>query len=257
MSRTRLTNVRRKQNGLLHRFFKRLLLLLLILLLFILFLRGIFLYGRHTAYSELGATRLDSLQTRLEQLEQEARELDKKNRALGKLARVQSYPPPADSGGKDFAQRLDKTTAALNVQDAALTGIRHKLNQQYGKPRRLPSGWPVREGYVSSLFGARDGKHEGVDIVARRGSEIAAFDGGVVSRSEKRGAYGYFIEITHPTGYSSRYAHNSKNLVKRGDKVRKGQTIALVGSSGNASTAHVHFEIRRGGTAVEPLDYLP
>lgn len=114
-------------------------------------------------------------------------------------------------------------------------------------------------GAIVSYFGApRPGgrRHEGVDIDGRRGTEIRAVMDGVVIFSGKRGGYGLVVYIRHDNGYQTRYAHNSKNLVKRGQRVRAGQRIALMGDSGNATSYHVHFELRRNGVAIDPLPYL-
>lgn len=127
-----------------------------------------------------------------------------------------------------------------------------------GKIKEFPPGWPVEEGYISSIFGKRaSGRlHKGVDIVSARGTPIFAVAGGLVTRSGRLGGYGRLVEIQHSGGYFTRYAHNSKNLVEVGDKVARGQRIALVGASGNATTHHVHFELRRGKEALNPVPYL-
>jgi murein DD-endopeptidase MepM/ murein hydrolase activator NlpD len=126
-----------------------------------------------------------------------------------------------------------------------------------------PSGRPVKKGWMSSGFGKRTdpfkGKktyHRGVDFAGKRGSDVVAVASGVVVRSKKAAGYGNFVEIRHADGYSTLYAHNKENLVKSGDMVNKGQTIALLGSTGRSSGPHVHFEVHRNGKIVNPLRFV-
>lgn len=126
-----------------------------------------------------------------------------------------------------------------------------------------PSGRPVTKGWMSSGFGKRTdpfkGKksyHRGVDFAGKRGAEVVAVAAGVVIRSKKVPDFGNVVEIRHADGYSTLYAHNQKNLVQRGDVVSKGQTIALLGSTGRSSGPHVHFEVHRNGKIVNPLRFV-
>ena len=117
--------------------------------------------------------------------------------------------------------------------------------------------WPVR-GPVTSGFGMRDGaNHDGIDISVTRGTKIRAAEAGRVLHSDNDLAgYGNLIILKHKGSLSSVYAHNRKNLVKAGQFVEKGQVIAEVGRTGRTSAPHLHFEVRRSGTAVDPLEYL-
>ena len=119
-------------------------------------------------------------------------------------------------------------------------------------------GWPVR-GRLSSKFGWRNGrKHEGIDIPAKRGTPIYAAEAGrVIHSGDGLGDYGQVVILKHVGRYSTVYAHNRRNRVKKGEFVEKGDLIGEVGTSGNASGPHVHFEVRRDRTPVDPLFYLP
>ncbi|WP_353893259.1 M23 family metallopeptidase [Proteinivorax hydrogeniformans] len=126
-----------------------------------------------------------------------------------------------------------------------------------------PSGsgnflWPISSGgRITSRFGPRGGGfHSGVDIAAPSGTPIAAADSGRVVTSTYHGAYGNYIEIDHGNGYRTLYAHNSRNVVSVGDTVSRGQTIGYVGSTGRSSGPHVHFEVHRNGSRVNPLNYF-
>lgn len=118
--------------------------------------------------------------------------------------------------------------------------------------------WPVK-GEVSSAFGIRNGRrHDGIDIKAPDGTPVRAADDGKVMyvNSSMRG-YGNIIIMMHKDDFYTVYAHNDENLVKMGDKVAKGEIIASVGSTGNASISHLHFEVRQGKGVRNPLFFLP
>ena len=118
--------------------------------------------------------------------------------------------------------------------------------------------WPVR-GKVIAGFGADDtGQHnDGINIAADTGAPVKAAEGGVVIYAGNQlRSYGNLLLIRHPSGYVTAYAHNDKLLVKVSDEVRRGQKIALVGSSGSVEVPQLHFEIRRGDKPVNPSDYL-
>ncbi|MFZ5968290.1 MAG: peptidoglycan DD-metalloendopeptidase family protein [Bacillota bacterium] len=115
---------------------------------------------------------------------------------------------------------------------------------------------PTR-GKLTSRFGVRWGRmHEGIDIAAKIGTDIKAADGGKVIFSGTKSGYGKMIIIDHGGGIQTYYAHNSKNLVSVGDRVYKGQKIGEVGNTGRSTGPHVHFEVRKNGTPVNPLKYV-
>jgi murein DD-endopeptidase MepM/ murein hydrolase activator NlpD len=122
----------------------------------------------------------------------------------------------------------------------------------------LAFGWPL-SGRVSSHFGSRGhSQHEGIDIPARAGSSVVAAEAGrVIHSGAELGDYGNVVIVKHAGRYATVYAHNRRNLVRKGEFVEKGQRIAQVGETGNASTPHLHFEIRRDRLAHDPLLYLP
>lgn len=124
--------------------------------------------------------------------------------------------------------------------------------------------WPSdKKGRVTSFFGWRTHPvlggqkyHNGVDIGGLGyGANIVAADGGTVVTATKSSSYGYYIVISHGNGYSTLYAHCSKLLVKKGDTVKQGDIIALVGSTGISNGPHIHLEIWKNGERVNPLDF--
>ena len=119
--------------------------------------------------------------------------------------------------------------------------------------------WPVSGKLLSNFGSQSDGRHnDGLNIKARRGATVVAAESGVVAYAgdELRG-FGSLLLIKHAGGFMTAYAHNDALLVKRGEKVRRGQAIARVGSSGSVDSPQLHFEIRKGRKAVDPLRYLP
>lgn len=115
---------------------------------------------------------------------------------------------------------------------------------------------PTR-GSLSSRFGTRWGsKHEGIDLAAPIGTTVNAADGGVVTWVGTRGSYGKLIMVDHGAGYVTYYGHLSKFFVSKGEKVYKGQKIAAVGNTGRSTGPHLHFEIKKNGTPVNPLNYV-
>ncbi len=116
--------------------------------------------------------------------------------------------------------------------------------------------WPVR-GKVITFFGRTKSKvSKGIDIQAPLGANVKATQSGKVIFSGEYGPFGKTVILQHSRGFSSVYAHNRENLVKVGQWVRQGQTVATVGMSGHASHPILHFEIRKKSTAVDPLIYL-
>ena len=127
-----------------------------------------------------------------------------------------------------------------------------------GKGEHLDFDWPVH-GRVSSAYGWRKGSHhDGIDIPAPRGTPILASETGRVIHSDSnlRG-YGNVIIIKHAGVFTTVYAHNAANYVSVGEFVEQGDVIGEVGSSGNAESPHLHFEIRRDNAPKDPVNFLP
>ena len=121
----------------------------------------------------------------------------------------------------------------------------------------LRFAWPVR-GKLTSRFGWRRGRpHEGIDVATRTGTPVRAAEAGRVIYSARLGAYGKVVIVRHAGGYETVYAHNRKNRVAKGARVARGQVLAELGSTGNATGPHLHFEIRHHDRARDPLKYLP
>jgi murein DD-endopeptidase MepM/ murein hydrolase activator NlpD len=129
--------------------------------------------------------------------------------------------------------------------------------------RKLPFANPAPGKQITSLFGNRIdpffGKlamHAGIDFREKPGTNVNATGAGVVTYAGPAGGYGIMVEIDHGNGITTRYGHLSKVLVKKGDKVKEGDLIALSGSTGRSTGPHLHYEVRRNNQAVDPLRFL-
>ena len=121
----------------------------------------------------------------------------------------------------------------------------------------LRFAWPLH-GIVTSQFGWRRSRmHEGVDIGAQSGTLVHAAESGQVIYASRLGGYGNVVVLRHGKLYETVYAHNRRFRVSKGARVRKGDVIAEVGATGNASAPHLHFEIRRRDSARDPLLFVP
>jgi murein DD-endopeptidase MepM/ murein hydrolase activator NlpD len=126
-----------------------------------------------------------------------------------------------------------------------------------------PNGAPVDGGWISSYYGRRTDPitsdrafHSGIDFAGQIGMKVKAVADGVVTSTSRRTGYGNLIEITHGNGLVTRYAHNDKHLVDVGERVSKGQVIALMGSTGRATGPNLHFEVLQDGRSVNPISYV-
>ena len=162
----------------------------------------------------------------------------------------------------DLLMGIERLSDQLISQDKQLTTLEKVLAERDVKKEVVPSGMPVK-GYISSGFGGRlhpiSGKykgHQGVDIPGKTGTKIKAVASGVVVASKRISGYGNMVEVKHADGYSTLYAHNKKNIVKVGDIIEKGDSVALLGNTGRSTGSHVHFEVRKHGKAVNPMRYI-
>lgn len=165
-------------------------------------------------------------------------------------------------------RRLDEL---LDKQIRLVVALRSEfMNQAYGAVSSVvnptaetPNIWPVA-GPISSYCGYRTSPggigstfHEGVDIAGDYGTPISATAAGTVTQAGWVGGYGYLVEVKHADGIVTRYGHNSAVLVYEGQHVDQGSMIALMGSTGNSTGPHCHYEVRIHGEAVDPMYFLP
>ena len=154
-----------------------------------------------------------------------------------------------------MAEQIDEISQSMALLKSDVVATEHYYAS---RPVGLPANGNISSGYGyrSSPFTGRRDFHPGLDIAAPHGAPVYATGQGEVIFSGYRGGYGYTIEIRHPYGFTTLYAHNSRNIVKVGDTVSRGNVIARVGSSGASTGPHVHYEIFLNGVRVDPTNYL-
>ena len=159
-------------------------------------------------------------------------------------------------------QSLDNLNSDINSSKEDKAGLQEFLENQKMLLASTPSIWPAK-GWLSSRFGYRKspftGKkefHKGLDISARMGAPIVASADGTVSFSGWDRGYGRIVVIKHGYGLKTKYAHLKKSLVKKGQYVKRGETIGLVGNSGRTTGSHLHYEVHLNGVPVNPLRYV-
>jgi murein DD-endopeptidase MepM/ murein hydrolase activator NlpD len=117
--------------------------------------------------------------------------------------------------------------------------------------------WPVRGPLMAPFAGSGTNAHDGIDIAGATGSPVTVAADGKVIFSDRLSSYGNVIIVEHTGGFTTVYAHNDRNLVRKGSRVRRGERIAMLGASGRARAPHLHFEVRKDNVARNPLYYLP
>jgi len=224
--------------------------------------------------------KLDAMAIRIAQMNARMIRLDALGRRLTDMADLEDGEfdfdtPPAMGGPEeplasgsnvavpDVVEAMQSLDMQLENREAQLGVLESVIANQILKDRVYPQGRPVSSGWISSYFGKRTdpftGKlanHTGIDFAGRSGANVVAVADGVVTWSAKRFGYGLMVEINHGNGYSTRYAHNSENLVAVGDEVKKGQTVALMGDTGRATGPNLHFEVLQDGRRVNPVNFI-
>lgn len=211
------------------------------------------------------ATRINALGMRLTQLAH----LDdgefnfEESPAVGGPATDDAIEADQAPTGGQLGQSIDALTRQLSTQSQQLSLLESVLADRELDASLLPAGRPVHNGYVSSSYGRRSDPfsgysalHRGVDFAGPRGSDVFSVADGVVQFAGRINGYGNAVEIDHGNGYVTRYAHNQQNLVAVGDRIKAGQVIAKMGSTGRSTGSHVHFEVWVDGRAVNPAQYL-
>ena len=220
-----------------------------------------------------------ALATRVGQMQAQLLRLDALGRHLTEIAKLDRGEfdfdrPPAVGGPRTGVAgagpvvpaldgMLDSVDATIDDRHRQLTALQNLILTRELARQIVPGGRPVESGYISSLYGQRtdpfDGGnafHSGLDFAGTAGTRVLAVADGIVSHAGPDGGYGRLIEITHGNGYVTRYAHNAKLLVEPGKTVKRGDPIALMGSTGRSTGTHLHFEVLRDGRPVNPLSFV-
>lgn len=223
--------------------------------------------------------RVDGLALRTGQLNAQLLRLNALGKRLAEMAKISSrefdfdHDPPQggpEGDGSGHSAQLPELTSLLDnlEQRIGLRGAQLSALESVILGRQLsadirPTGRPVTQGYISSYYGERmdpfDGEeafHKGVDFAADAGADVLAVATGIVTWAGPRAGYGVLVEVSHGNGYVTRYAHNSRVLVKVGETVERGQAVAAVGSTGRSTGPHVHFEVLRNGGQIDPIAFV-
>ena len=178
--------------------------------------------------------------------------------SLGSKEKVLENMHASDSGSID----MENLKQQINITNATVGEIRDYLHVQRDIYVSTPKGFPVA-GHISSYYGERESPiggdrefHSGIDISTEPGNPVRATADGIVSFSGWSGGNGNLVVLEHGHGFSTFYAHNRMNVVKVGQKVKRGDLISYAGSTGSSTGPHVHYEIWRNGKHVNPIDYI-
>ncbi len=187
-----------------------------------------------------------------------ARELRRLGLSPNRLASRTAMGGPLEEVNENNAAE-----ASADAQFRSLVQSWKRLDSLEEASIAIPSMQPVAEMRLTSSFGVRSdpfrgtqAMHAGLDIPGPVGTPIYATADGIVSRSQRAGAYGLLVEVNHGKGIQTRYAHLSKMLVEPNTRVRRGQLIGLMGSTGRSTGPHLHYEVRIDGRAVNPIPYI-
>ena len=172
---------------------------------------------------------------------------------------------PALDSTQPLSETLDNAMSEFGQFNKTISSMRTDWDKQLLWLHTLPTGVPIGGNFrMTSGFGLRVdpfthtlARHEGLDFTAMQGTPILAAADGLVTRSGWEDTYGNIVEVTHAEGFMTRYAHISKRLVTEGQRVKRGQHIADVGSTGRSTGPHLHYEVFRHGHVMNPAQVLP
>lgn len=181
--------------------------------------------------------------------------------SLSKLTEESSPDMSAKIGsiGSDFTSLADKIASQKQEINESLGPIKNKLAYLMAKPSIMPVTASITAGfgYRRNPFTSRGSEfHSGIDFAASYGSTAVATGDGIVIFAGWNSGYGRMVIISHGYGLTTLYGHNSKLLVKQGDKVKKGQSITKVGNTGRSTGTHLHYEVKINGKSVNPVQYF-
>lgn len=201
------------------------------------------------------AARVPVLQREITHLEGERQRVEQLARVIARMeaqyqqVRVMLGGPEADSVR---AAASAAAAAAADTVPVDTTATDADAVAEGDPQAMLPRAWPLEErGYVTRGVLPRLG-HSGIDIAVRGGSRVLASGGGTVLAAGEDSVYGRFVRIAHDDGYESTYGHVSRVLVAEQERVHRRQVIALSGNTGRSTAPHLHFEIRKDGSPVDP-----
>ncbi len=170
--------------------------------------------------------------------------------------------PKSDVRISQLVIDIDRLTRLAKLEHLSFSKLDKSIKSHEGKIEATPSIRPVTSGHISDYFGYRIDPfthhrrfHYGLDLSTSRGTPIHATADGIVNYAKRNGGYGNMVSINHGYGFETLYGHMSKIEVKRGQHVKRGQEIGLVGNTGRSTGSHVHYEVHINGKPVNPINY--
>ncbi|HEU0198261.1 MAG TPA: M23 family metallopeptidase [Nevskiaceae bacterium] len=221
----------------------------------------------------------NALARKLAHLQADVMRLDAAGQRMVQVAHIDSgefnFNQPVPVGGPELPvsaqpelvtpgmRAIAHLQAQLTERQREFTVLEDILRTTKLRKETEPTGWPIKTGYITSGFGYRTDPftglksfHPGIDLAGPRGEAVHAVAAGIVVHAGPDAGYGKMVEINHGNGVETVYGHNEKILVHVGQKVLRGQPIALEGSTGRSTGPHCHFEVRIDGKPVNPLRFL-
>ena len=222
--------------------------------------------------------KMDFFSNKLIKISSQIQNLDALGDKISTIAKIDkkdfNFRKPKYIGGKnkvsiefeynsDFDNYLDSILYGLTEKKDDLKYIDKVINNLEMKEQYFPAGFPSKKGYISSNYGLRNSPitkkehfHKGVDIAHKTETKIFSLAAGKIKFSGRKYGYGNLVIIDHLNGYTTKYAHNNRNLVKTGDIVKKGQLIAKMGSTGHSTGPHVHLEVLKNNKNIDPNKFI-
>ena len=224
--------------------------------------------------------RVDAMAMRLGEVNAHVIRLDALGKRLTEMADIDSREfnfdrdpprggPEADGEGvsaqiPDLSAMLAQLEQRVDLRESQLAALENVILARELKEQIHPGGAPGGRAASSPPISASartpstasETFHKGVDFAGAAGSTVMAVAAGVVTWAGERSGYGKLVEINHGDGYVTRYAHNERTLVSVGETVKRGEPVALMGSTGRSTGPHVHFEVLRNGRQVDPLSFI-
>ncbi len=202
--------------------------------------------------TQFQAEKQEIVNTAVNELKQRSQFIENVMDDIGVKIKKKSLDSPGKNSGGPF----------LTIPEADQKSLINQTDKYLKVMSTLPLGRPVA-GPVTSSYGSRrdpvnkrKGYHSGVDFRGKYGTDVLATADGKVIKAGRNGSFGLFVQVDHGNGYSTCFAHLSKYTVKKGERVRRGQTVGKIGSSGRSTGPHLHYELRYNNKPVNPTKFL-
>lgn len=214
---------------------------------------------------------LQVLAERLAEMDATVTQLDEQGKLIAaefgmKAEDLDAFNPdstPINVDNEPLLEQIASLQQSVTAKKQQLAMLESLVRGHHIHEQSQLSGRPIQSGWLSSYYGMRadpftgsPAMHKGLDFAGKTGDDVVSTAAGIVTWAGERHGYGLLVEIDHGDGIVTRYGHNNALSVSVGDVVTKGQAIAVMGSTGRSTGAHVHYEVIRHGQQVDPLPYV-